>query len=313
MDQLSVFISYSHRDKQIARSLARALKKQGLHVWIDEGELRTGDSIISRIASAIDEVEYIVALVSANSVSSVWCKKEIALAVNRGLKQGRVRILPLRLDDVEMPPSLQDVMYLQIDSSNPTQVVKRLIRDVRRHHQENIEQQTSLYSLRFKPLATKSAFSSQQLKRMLRELTQADPTDYHVLNRAMKSLMKDYSIPAIDTLYEATLKDAGAKLNLGYGIAGIMYLAPVTAPWIRQLLMNRNQSLVKMALKYLSNSDYVRADVLEDTLRAIERLEKWSEFKKVLLSKVAGWHNADWFTGVIDQIDQTGKRNAVTR
>jgi hypothetical protein len=303
MDHLSVFISYSHKDKRIARSLAQALRKQGLRVWIDQGLLRTGDSIISSIASAIDEVEYIVALVSANSVSSVWCKKEIALAVNRGLKQGRVRILPLRLDDVEMPASLQDVMYLQVDSSNPTRVVNRLVKDVRRHHQEIIEQQTSFYYLRLAPLAEKSSFSNRQLQRMLRDLTQTEAADYNVYNTAMKSLMKDYSIPAMDTLYKATLIDARAKSNLGYGIAGIMYLAPVTAPWIRQLLMNRNLSIVQQALGYLSSSDYVRSDVLEETFRAIKRLGKWSDFKKHLLSKMAGWYHAEWFTDVIDQTD----------
>jgi hypothetical protein len=303
MDQLSVFISYSHKDKRIARSLARALRDQGLKVWIDQGELRTGDSIISRIASAIHKVEYIVPLVSANSVSSVWCKKEIALAVHRGLKQGGIRMLPLRLDDVEMPASLQDVMYLQVDSSNPTQVVKRLVKDVRQHHQEIIEQQTSYYSLHLAPLAEKSAFSSQQLERMLRQLTKTKPTDSHVYNRAMRSLMKDYSIPAMDTLYKATLKDARAKSNLGYGLAGIMYLAPMTAPWIRQLLMNRNRSIVQDALNCLSSSDYVRADALEETFRAIKRLGKWSEFKKHLLPKIAGWHYAEWFIGIIEQTD----------
>ena len=68
----SVFISYSHADKQLARSLAGALERKGLGVWIDEGELQIGDSIIERIAQAIAEVEIFLVLVSESSRTSNW-------------------------------------------------------------------------------------------------------------------------------------------------------------------------------------------------------------------------------------------------
>jgi hypothetical protein len=45
---VSVFFSYSHADKAVARKLASYLNDQGFRVWIDEGELAIGDSIIER-------------------------------------------------------------------------------------------------------------------------------------------------------------------------------------------------------------------------------------------------------------------------
>ncbi len=93
----SVFLSYSHADKPVARSLAEGLRGAGCYVWIDEGELRTGDSIIARISDAADEVRFVIALVSQHSISSNWCQKELAIAIHGGLSSGRIRVLPLRM------------------------------------------------------------------------------------------------------------------------------------------------------------------------------------------------------------------------
>lgn len=60
----SVFISYAHADEPLARDLADALSGHGLRVWIDQSELRIGDSLIERLAEAIAEGDFVVALVS---------------------------------------------------------------------------------------------------------------------------------------------------------------------------------------------------------------------------------------------------------
>jgi hypothetical protein len=42
--EAAVFISYSHADAELARRLAKGLRDRGIRVWIDEGELKVGDS-----------------------------------------------------------------------------------------------------------------------------------------------------------------------------------------------------------------------------------------------------------------------------
>lgn len=102
----TVFVSYSHADKKLADAVARGLEERGLGVWIDSKGLRIGDSIITRIATAIAEGDFLLALVSAASRNSNWCRKEIALAMTEGINNRRVTVLPLRVGDVEMPPEL---------------------------------------------------------------------------------------------------------------------------------------------------------------------------------------------------------------
>lgn len=129
----SIFISYSHADKPVASAIASRLSELGAKVWIDEGELLVGDSIIERIATAIADVHFFVAIVSPNSVNSQWCQKELSLAITGSLSREGVKVLPLRLGDVEMPASLADTLHLPVDPDDPGAMADRLLRDAQTH------------------------------------------------------------------------------------------------------------------------------------------------------------------------------------
>jgi molecular chaperone DnaK len=131
-----VFVSYAHADRTLARTIASQLSSHGIRVWIDEGELRAGDSLAERIAREIAKAEFVVALVSESALKSRWCQKELSLAVSGQLTQPGVRVLPLRVGDVEMPPSLGDVYYRDVDPQDPAAVVPQLVADVRSHYEE---------------------------------------------------------------------------------------------------------------------------------------------------------------------------------
>ena len=137
MSSLSMFLSYAHADKPLAQDIAARLKRLGVRVWIDEGELRVGDSIIERISSALEDVHFVVALISASSVSSSWCSKELSLATTGGLRRKGVKVLPLRVGNTEMPVSLMDTLYLQLDPMNIEATVERLVNDAEAHAREH--------------------------------------------------------------------------------------------------------------------------------------------------------------------------------
>jgi hypothetical protein len=98
-----MFISYSHSDRLFAANLASGLQAAGVHVWIDQGELRVGDSIIDRISNAISQADFFIALITENSVKSSWCQKELSLAASAQLQKPGIRVLPLRVGAVTMP------------------------------------------------------------------------------------------------------------------------------------------------------------------------------------------------------------------
>jgi TIR domain len=128
----SFFISYSHKDKPLAVALKTALVARGCAAWRDEDELRAGDSLAARVADAVHEFEFMAVLVSDASRNSHWVEKELSLATTRGLNDGRVKVMPLRVDETEMPRVIADLVYVPIAEATVESAADRLVRDARR-------------------------------------------------------------------------------------------------------------------------------------------------------------------------------------
>lgn len=107
----SVFLSHSHADKAFARKLAADLRKAGHAVWIDEAEINIGDSLIEKIREGLDQVDFVAAIISSASVTSKWVTKELDIASNHEIDEGRVVVLPLVLESVEIPGFLKGKFY----------------------------------------------------------------------------------------------------------------------------------------------------------------------------------------------------------
>ena len=114
----SLFISYAHEDGKLAHALAAALRSRGCRVWIDVDDMRIGDDMVSRIGDAIDLVDFLLAIISGASVQSPWCKRELSIAVAEALRTNRVKVLPIRIGSVALPPSLEGIHSPRIDPSN---------------------------------------------------------------------------------------------------------------------------------------------------------------------------------------------------
>jgi hypothetical protein len=106
-----VFLSHSHRDKPFVRALARKLSEYGVGVWVDEGELKIGDSLIERISAVIQETPLLIAVLSPTSVKSNWVKEELHLAMTRQIQRRRVKVLPVMKEVCKVPDFLQGRMY----------------------------------------------------------------------------------------------------------------------------------------------------------------------------------------------------------
>lgn len=113
-----VFLSHSHSDYKLARSIYRYLKKAGVYVWFDEAELRFGDSLIEKLRSAIDSVDVLLALISRSSIQSEWVKKEIDIAMNQEIESRRVKVIPLLCDPIDPPGFLVGKLFADFQSSN---------------------------------------------------------------------------------------------------------------------------------------------------------------------------------------------------
>lgn len=108
---MSIFISYSHKDKDFVDKLALILVDKRIKVFVDRWEMRLGDSITTKIQDAISEASHLMIILSKNSIASDWCKREITSALLLELERKRIVLLPILIEDCEIPLFLRDKYY----------------------------------------------------------------------------------------------------------------------------------------------------------------------------------------------------------
>lgn len=108
----SIFLSHSHLDRDVAHQIYHLLMGEHIKVWVDEAEIKPGESIIAKIGSAIDEMEYLGVVLSPNSVMSTWVLKELRMALTDELESKRLRVIGLLVADCDMPGFLRDKKYI---------------------------------------------------------------------------------------------------------------------------------------------------------------------------------------------------------
>ncbi|MGN6400198.1 MAG: toll/interleukin-1 receptor domain-containing protein [Flavisolibacter sp.] len=113
-----IFLSHTRIDKPFVRKLAADLRKYGHTVWIDEAEIKIGESLIGKIREGLDSVDYVAAVLSRASIQSEWVKKELEIASNKEIKEKRVIVLPLILEHVELPGFLEGKLYGDFSDEN---------------------------------------------------------------------------------------------------------------------------------------------------------------------------------------------------
>jgi len=124
-----VFLSYAFKDREFAQKIAERIKAYGVHVWYDEWELALGDSIIDVIERVISSSDYIIILLSPNSVKSKWVQHELSVALTHELTARDVTIMPVVIADCEIPIALKSRQWLDLrkDSERNIDILVRQI------------------------------------------------------------------------------------------------------------------------------------------------------------------------------------------
>ena len=106
-----VFLSHSSTDKAVVRELAERLREDGIRVWFDEWDIKLGDSILSKIESALDLSRVLVLCMSEHAFGSDWAMLESQTFRFRDPLNKQRRFIPIRLDDTQPPGSLAQFAY----------------------------------------------------------------------------------------------------------------------------------------------------------------------------------------------------------
>lgn len=112
----TIFLSHNHNDKPFVRELASYLGHYGIQVWVDEAEIKIGDSLIDKVGKAIESNAFVGVVISKNSVQSPWVERELEIALQIELTEKRKVLLPIRLDESKIPIFLKGKPYADFSS-----------------------------------------------------------------------------------------------------------------------------------------------------------------------------------------------------
>jgi hypothetical protein len=131
----SAFISYAHEDQEFMLALVELLRAQGLDIRYDQVAVQIGDSLIEKISGEIAEGDFLIAIVSPDSVESGWCQKELSLAATQGINQKRVKVMPVRFRGAQLPEILGGIFYGDADSYPVETLADKLATAIRAHQE----------------------------------------------------------------------------------------------------------------------------------------------------------------------------------
>jgi len=114
---MSAFISYSTKDNDFVDKLSIELIKNRIHIWRDKWEMQPGDSLIDKIQTALIDSSYLLIVLSKNSVESEWCRKELNAGLMRELTKKDVTVIPVLIDNCEIPLFLQEKVFADFRTS----------------------------------------------------------------------------------------------------------------------------------------------------------------------------------------------------
>ncbi|HEX8363005.1 MAG TPA: toll/interleukin-1 receptor domain-containing protein [Longimicrobium sp.] len=117
MPARDVFLCHASVDKaEYVNPLAEALARRGVSCWIDEAEIRPGESIIDTISEGLTEARYVVVLITESFIARAWTQKELNAALFREIDTSTVIVLPILVMDrnayLRRYPLLADKLYM---------------------------------------------------------------------------------------------------------------------------------------------------------------------------------------------------------
>jgi TIR domain len=114
-----VFISHASEDKaRFVLAFAKRLLGDGVDAWVDKWEMLPGDSLVKRIfEEGLKDADTVIAVVSHKSVEKPWVREEFNTSVVARINKG-IRLIPVVIDDCELPNSLSSILYERIQDLN---------------------------------------------------------------------------------------------------------------------------------------------------------------------------------------------------
>jgi hypothetical protein len=123
-----VFISYPYGDRAVAAHLTEHLTSLGYEVFQADEGLTPGQDWRAAISEALRNADAMLILVTPNAVRSSWVAAEAGAALAYAEERGRPLVIPIVLDDAEVPSALNHIHWMKGSASSPAELEEVALR-----------------------------------------------------------------------------------------------------------------------------------------------------------------------------------------
>jgi hypothetical protein len=106
-----IFVSHSSLDKEFVRALCVDLANSGHKPWLDEWEIKAGESITAKVSEGLQACDYIFVVLSNNSTNSPWVEREWQSKYWSEIDLNKVVVIPVLIEECKVPVLLRDKKY----------------------------------------------------------------------------------------------------------------------------------------------------------------------------------------------------------
>lgn len=121
-----IYISYQRDDQLFVMELARRLKEAGHTLSYDVDELSAGTDWRTALDTGLKRSEVFIVVISANTQRSQYVLTEIGAARAYALESDRMLLVPLIIDDMPPPLSIQDIHAIIQSDRNLESIIPKI-------------------------------------------------------------------------------------------------------------------------------------------------------------------------------------------
>lgn len=114
-----VFISHASEDKdRFVVDFARRLRENGVDAWLDQWEMKPGDSLVDKIfEEGLKQARAVIVVLSKVSVLKPWVREELNASMVNRISRG-TKLIPVVIDECDVPESLRSTVWQRVDDIN---------------------------------------------------------------------------------------------------------------------------------------------------------------------------------------------------
>jgi RNA polymerase sigma factor (sigma-70 family) len=128
--QLRVFLCHAHKDSAVIQEIYKHLTNNNLDVWLDKEKLLPGSDWEYEIRDAVRTSDIVIICLSKGFDQKGFRQNEVRIALDESRLQpeGEIFIIPARLEECEVLPSLRHLHWVNLFASDGYEKLMRTLK-----------------------------------------------------------------------------------------------------------------------------------------------------------------------------------------